>query len=142
MKIGFTGTREGITNAQSDALIALLFLLGPNLVAHGDCIGSDAEFHAICRRHMLPAAIEIFPPLDNRFRSGCFNPGNVLHPAGEYLDRNRAIVDFGQDGLIACPSGPEERRSGTWSTVRYARKQGKRIFIVWPDGTITEESAK
>jgi outer membrane protein insertion porin family len=54
------------------------------------------------------------------------------------LDRNRAIVDS-CDVLIACPKGPEEQRSGTWATVRYARKQKKRIVIIWPDGEVTEE---
>ena len=44
------------------------------------------------------------------------------------------------DMLVACPKGPEEVRSGTWSTVRFARKRGKRIVIIMPDGTVTEEN--
>jgi predicted Rossmann fold nucleotide-binding protein DprA/Smf involved in DNA uptake len=58
------------------------------------------------------------------------------------LVRNRIIVD-GCDVLLAAPSGAERDnpRSGTWMTVRYARKRRKRIVIVWPDGTTTEENA-
>lgn len=56
-----------------------------------------------------------------------------------YLARNCVIVDEA-DILLACPKGPEEQRSGTWATVRYARKQNKRIVIVYPDGTITTEN--
>ena len=39
--------------------------------------------------------------------------------------------------MIAAPSEAEEqRRSGTWSTVRFARKQGKPVFVISPDGTV------
>ena len=58
-----------------------------------------------------------------------------------YLERNRAIVDA-CDILIACPKGmQEEQRSGTWATVRYARRRDRPIVIVWPDGTVTREGA-
>lgn len=42
--------------------------------------------------------------------------------------------------LIAFPPSKEEiTRSGTWSTIRYARKCHKSLIIVYPDGqTITE----
>lgn len=33
----------------------------------------------------------------------------------------------------------EEQKTGTWYTIRYARKQNKQIVIFWPDGTITNE---
>jgi len=29
----------------------------------------------------------------------------------------------------------EVLRSGTWSTIRYARKKGKKVLIIWPDGS-------
>lgn len=57
------------------------------------------------------------------------------------LVRNKDIVES-TDVLLACPKGPEELRSGTWSTVRLARKQGKRVVIFWPDGSVTEEGPK
>jgi predicted Rossmann fold nucleotide-binding protein DprA/Smf involved in DNA uptake len=28
----------------------------------------------------------------------------------------------------------ESPRSGTWYTIRYALRRGKRVIIVWPDG--------
>ena len=43
--------------------------------------------------------------------------------------------------LIACPaSADEELRSGTWATIRYARRKLKRIYLILPDGTVQEES--
>lgn len=41
--------------------------------------------------------------------------------------------------MIACPAGPEASypRSGTWATIRRARKWGKPVTIIWPDGSIS-----
>ena len=39
------------------------------------------------------------------------------------------------------PQGNEEvMRSGTWATVRRARKQDKPIFIINPDGSLSGDS--
>lgn len=60
-----------------------------------------------------------------------------------YLKRNHDIVDEGVDGLIAAPNGwVEELRSGTWATVRYARKLKRRIWIIRPDGTLRKENVQ
>jgi predicted Rossmann fold nucleotide-binding protein DprA/Smf involved in DNA uptake len=55
-----------------------------------------------------------------------------------YLARNRDIV-LETIALIAAPAEPQERiRSGTWSTVRFAKKQGKTVILILPDGTIEQ----
>lgn len=65
----------------------------------------------------------------------------IVLPAKDYLARNHDIVDAA-GLLIAAPSGPaEKRRSGTWATVRHARKQGTRIWIVLPSGEIAVEGS-
>ena len=57
-----------------------------------------------------------------------------MHPAKDYLVRNHDIVDV-CDVLVATPGQKEEQiRSGTWATIRYARKIRKQIIIVYPDG--------
>jgi hypothetical protein len=49
---------------------------------------------------------------------------------------NRAIVDH-SDALLACPPiVDEDPRSRTWAAVRYARKVGKTIVVVYPDGSL------
>jgi hypothetical protein len=41
---------------------------------------------------------------------------------------------------VACPrTDQEQRRSGTWATVRYARKVGKPVLIIGRDGKIKLE---
>lgn len=52
------------------------------------------------------------------------------------LERNRTIVDT-TDFMIGTPGeGSEVLRSGAWSTLRYARRCGKKIVIVFPDGSV------
>ena len=134
MKIGMTGSRNGISNAAINTLTSLPFfnIDDVNQVHHGDCIGADTTFHNIVEK--MNIEIVIHPPLDNKLRSYCKSI-NILKPK-PYLQRNHNIVDA-SDILIAFPPSKEEvLRSGTWSTIRYARKNKKTIYIIFPDGSI------
>lgn len=130
MKVGFTGTHLGMTFNQQDSLRN--FLMEPTFTElhHGDCIGADAQAHAIA----LPMGFHIIvhPPLDPRKRAWVAGTGvHILLPC-KYLDRNKDIVDT-SDILIAAPKEMKEiLRSGTWSTIRYARKIGRQIIILEP----------
>jgi predicted Rossmann fold nucleotide-binding protein DprA/Smf involved in DNA uptake len=74
------------------------------------------------------------PPLIKGKRA--FFPSDESLPVREYISRNRDIVDASQE-IIATPGEFEEQlRSGTWSTIRYARKTGKRVLVVLPDGRL------
>jgi len=46
MRVGFTGTSQGMTRPQQEAVAALLLDPVPNEAHHGNCVGADAEFHA------------------------------------------------------------------------------------------------
>lgn len=136
MDIGFTGTQLGCTAQQKATVRRLLIEMDPEGVAHGDCIGADAEFHAIALQ--LGKWIRIHPPYKGSKRAYCEEWNEIL-PGKDYLDRNKDIVN-GVDYLIACPEGDEEvLRSGTWSTVRYARKVGVPVIVVNPDGKVAVE---
>jgi hypothetical protein len=66
------------------------------------------------------------------------NSHHIHRPKG-FLTRDQDIVRD-TDVLIAIPAeGVEQHRSGTWATVRFARKLGRDIWIVLPDGQIREE---
>jgi hypothetical protein len=139
MDPGFTGTQTGVTSAQLDSLAVQLRVLNAletiNQFHHGDCVGADETAHHLAQS--LSWDIVIHPPLNASKRAFC-KGAVATWQRKPYLDRNHDIVDC-CDILIACPSGTEHRRSGTWSTVRYARKERKPIVIVWPNGKVTYE---
>jgi hypothetical protein len=42
--------------------------------------------------------------------------------------------------LIGCPGGStEERQTGTWATIRHARRLRRTVVLVYPDGRIVVE---
>jgi hypothetical protein len=103
---------------------------------HGDCIGGDAAADEIARQYGIRRVIH--PPENPSKRARC--AGEVILPEKAYLDRNHDIVDV-SDVLVACPKGMmEEQRSGTWATVRYARKLGRKVMILFPDGSVVTET--
>ena len=141
MKLGFTGTRNGLTVKQAEALYEVFKKYEPTEFRHGDCVGADGEAadlidilcNGSCKIWMHPPTI----PDHRAFKVNL--PNTTILPEKDYLPRDYDIVD-GSDRLIACPKGKKELvRSGTWTTVRYARKKKKQITIVYPDGTVKEE---
>jgi hypothetical protein len=128
MRIGFTGTRQGMSAAQCAALKGILEdeAMGFTEFHHGDCIGADAEAHDIAAT--AGVEIVIHPPKEDALRAWKNSP-RVLEPR-PYLARNREIVRQ-CDLLIAAPAEDVEQiRSGTWSTVRHARRMGKLVWII------------
>lgn len=148
MKLGFTGTQDGMTEEQDAALGDFLVKLRKiNLYRsgeaiefhHGDCIGADEQAHQIA--YTLGFEIFIHPPANNSKRAFCESPGITVLLPKPYLARNRDIVDS-TNILIAAPKEPEVLRSGTWATVRYVRREGKRIVLIDPDGVLNYEDRK
>lgn len=125
MIFGFTGTQSGMSDLQKRRVTKLLQASFIEAVHHGDCIGADSDFHKIAS--LFELNIVMHPPINSSKRAFC--GGNVL-ASKEYLERNNDIV-AACDVLIAAPkTEKEELRSGTWATIRYARKLGKRVIIV------------
>ena len=143
MFIGFTGTRAGLTDHQKVTLHATLkeykdATLRYIEFRHGDCKGADAEAHDIAVK--LGYTIAIHPPIEKRERAFKQASSGLEFEPRPYLKRNQDIVKY-SNVLIACPKSPqEELRSGTWSTVRFARKQNCPTVIIYPDGTKFYES--
>jgi hypothetical protein len=137
MVVGFSGTRDGLTFAQEEALKEALLALEATELHHGDCVGADAECDDLARK--LGVKVIIHPSMiasQRAWRSKTL-PCKVL-PEKPSLMRNREIVRS-VDVLLAAPSLEYEvRRSGTWATIRYAIKQGVSVFIILPDGNIEE----
>jgi hypothetical protein len=134
----FSGTRKGMTLYQRQKFPVLLAHYGVHELHHGDCIGADAQAHKLARQHNPRIWIVVHPPQNPKNRAYC--KGDATNPERPYLVRNQLLIDASQM-LIATPkSRSEDRRSGTWHAIRYARTQHVRpIVIVWPDGSITRE---
>jgi len=130
--VGFTGSRAGMSEEQEAAvrgLLARTFVPGDTF-HHGDCVGADAEAAGIAVN--LGYFVVAHPPIDSKLRA--YAPGhNTLQPK-PYLDRNHDIVDAA-NWLIATPHGAEDKRSGTWATIRYARAHGVSVMLIRSDGT-------
>ena len=135
-RFGFTGTRHGMTEAQKAALRG--YLAGSTgEFHHGDCVGADAEAHDIADE--CGYGIIIHPPKDYAHRAWKEVPRHMMKSEDSYLSRNRAIVNS-TISLIATPFEAEEQpKGGTWYTVRYARKAGKAVVLILPDGKIVQK---
>ncbi|MDZ4849992.1 MAG: hypothetical protein SGI77_11960 [Pirellulaceae bacterium] len=131
MQIGFTGSQTGMSRSQHLFIQTYIQQTQPTICSahHGDCVGADAEFHEICENEEI--AVTLHPPANDEKRAFCY-AGQVRKPL-PYLERNKKIVDA-CTLLIACPSGPEKLRSGTWATIRFARRQNRKLLIVMPNG--------
>lgn len=139
MIIGFSGTRRGLTRPQRDALHSLLMEFEPDVVHHGCCVGADSDFSVLAgtragvKIHAHPADLGALTDKD------ALDWADVTYKPLPPLERNQVIVDE-SELLIACPAeATEQLRSGTWATVRFARKCGKRVVIIYPDGSLIRE---
>lgn len=129
-RVGFTGTQHGMTEFQKRKFEELIKDLEPSEFRHGDCLGADLQAHLTFQVMFPTTEIIIHPPKSKSKRAFCTS--DTILPPEPYHIRNHAIVDA-VDTLIATPlTMKEELRSGTWSTVRYARLKRRTIHIIYP----------
>lgn len=132
MNVGFTGTQRGMTEAQWATLWSLLVPRAPGEFHEGDCIGADAQ--AAHGARLAGFRIISHPPINSSKRA--FFPADEEWSPAEYLVRNKTIVNRSQE-MIATPGEFDEQlRSGTWSTIRYARRIGRPCHVILPDGRV------
>jgi hypothetical protein len=136
--VGVTGTRHEPTTRQAGVLgIELCQQLRAGVrLGHGDALGVDALSHDLA--FGLGYWIDVHPPLADTWRA--FKIGNHAHERASYAVRDARLVTM-SDRLLALPFAPEAEspRSGTWLTVRFARRKGIPIRIIWADGSTTDE---
>jgi hypothetical protein len=133
--VSFTGTRRGANHWQRVFVRQHLLHLRPSAVAHGACVGADDQLDEIAaelgiHRLVWPSTSVTRVP-DERLRARTGSSLTIMPPLPP-LERDRLIVDAGEI-LIATPAQTFEMpRSGTWATVRYARRTGKRVILITP----------
>lgn len=145
IRISFTGTRRGCTGNQRRRLkrwvnkLVARFGAKNILWVHGACKGADYEFHmTVLRAGGL--FIEVWPSFKlsrverlKRFTKQHYPDVKLtIHRPQAPLDRNVLIVQK-TFNLLACPKEEREAtRSGTWSTVRLARKSTIPVRVIKP----------
>lgn len=141
MRVGFTGSKQGVTSAQLHSLRGWLLANTVDEFHHGCCVGADTYANAIAYEYGL--AVVFHPPIDMSQASDLREfPGTWRKPL-PYMARNRAIVDE-CELLIAMPgmSDEERLRSGTWATVRYARRMRRPVVRLLRMGGWQEEEGR
>lgn len=132
MRIGTTGARTKRPEDVCQRFRELLTEWGATELHHGDCVGWDKQAHDIAVS--LGITTVAHPPDNSKMRAFCC--ADYVRPALPYLERNREIV-LSTVKMIAAPDGPEVARSGTWSTIRTAKKMGRAGVILGLQSTAT-----
>jgi len=129
--LGFTGTREIPTGEQAARMVEFIPIAAE--IHHGCCVGADEAAHAIAMNNQV--AIVKHPPTDKSQMARTCTGGEERTPL-PYLERNKRIV-FESSLLLAVPKSvvEEQRGSGTWATIRYARGLYLPHIIIYPDGS-------
>lgn len=150
MIIGFTGTREGLTNQQLGWLVTT-FETGKQdgtlaEVHHGGCVGADAAVHAQAIELEIP--IHVWPPINPKYlavETLAPHPLVTVHRGMQYLDRDRQIVGATY-GLVALPKHNEQPErmlwGGTWYTVDFAERMNKPVIICYPKGRVEQRDPR
>lgn len=126
MIAGFTGSRKGMTTTQLSNLSRLLTSMAViSELHHGDCVGADDDAADISAG--LGITTVSHPPSDGSLQA--HHPSDIIKEPKPYLQRNRDIVDAATI-IFAAPFGTERTRSGTWYTIRYARRQGVPVVML------------
>jgi hypothetical protein len=135
-KLGVTATRKGLTLKQKDRFLDVIKELNPHEFHDGDCIGGDEQAHHMVRDNFELCYMIGHPPDNDKQRAHM--QYDRAHPTKGYIERNHEIVDM-VDRMVAMPDGKvEKKRSGTWATIRYCRTRGRKLTIIYPDGTVGE----
>lgn len=133
-----TGTKQGMTEPQFNTfsnIVGGLFEKFGNIFRHGDCIGVDWEAGEIVADSFPEVSIIVHPPKNPKYRAYS-NKYSVLLPEDDYLVRDHEMVRRA-DFTVGFPKDfHEELRSGTWATLRYAKKIKRNHMIIWPDGEL------
>lgn len=135
--IGFSGTSGIVTRRQMNGLEEHVGSERMHEFHHGLCEGADTYAHWTVRSIWPECFIVGHMPLSRS--KMIHSPCDLYMPPKKYLDRNRDIALVATE-LIALPGTEEEiLRSGTWATVRYARKRKIPIYLILPSGEVVIE---
>ena len=132
MKVGVTGTRSGMNEAQF-WLVKEYLTSNSDITElhHGDCVGVDDEVARLAAE--LDIKIVCHPPIKTELRA--YHSSDEFREPLSYFARNRKIVDECDVLLVVPYQDSWQNNGGTWYTHDYAKKTGKPIRVFFPNGT-------
>lgn len=140
LHVGFTGTQRGMNDEQKRLLRSALEFYwykldeGERWFHHGLCLGADEQADQIAQeigwsRWGHPSTIT-----EKQAEIVCERMESPLPP----LTRNLEIVRASNVVLATPWEEFEQRRSGTWATVRYAVREETPVTIITPNGQMKD----
>jgi hypothetical protein len=102
---------------------------------HGDCVGADEQAAKLAAKfgyHIIG-----HPPIEASGRANF--PSAIERDPKPFLARNLDIVRESELILATPKEYDEVRRSGTWATIRYARRFSRKLRIILPSGRVIVE---
>lgn len=139
MRVGFSGSRQGMTNNQVlhvHMLLGDLRSAGATQVTHGMCQGSDKQFHDMAKAlgYFIIGCPGVTAAWEPYLRADV--ECDLVRAEKPFLVRNRDIVTE-SDVMIVTPREKTEQHkgSGTWASIRYTRTANKPLVVLWPDGS-------
>ncbi len=131
MKIGITGTREGMNEQQFEMVKQYLtgrYCEGAEF-HHGDCVGVDAEAAVLAKEIGYKIISHPGPSLDGL---RAFVECDESREPASHFKRNRTIVDACDYLLVVPLQNEPQSRGGTWYTYDYAVKKNKPFMVFYP----------
>jgi hypothetical protein len=134
IKLGVTGTREGMNETQRAHLSQFLTEHRHTIseLHHGDCAGVDAEVATLVTEMGIRTVCH--PPRSDHLRA--FHASNEYREPKGYLARDRQIVEDSDLLLVVPLQDTPQQRGGTWYTYSYAKQVGRPFIVFYPDGRI------
>jgi hypothetical protein len=132
MKFSVTGSSKSFgAHVERTVATALSRFPEATAVATGGAYGVDTIAIQLLPRILPNAERPLYAPKGKKYNRGVVSLATeLIEVPGGYLKRDDKLAEFGEDGLIAFPLTPyEEMRSGTWATIRRAKKLGHVVYL-------------
>ncbi len=134
--VGFTGTQRGMTQPQLTKVGMLLQeYKEKSWFIHGDCVGADAQAAVLA----VAAGYKIWIKPSNIEAKRAWGLSDMVDFPKPPLERNIDIIEASTLMIAAPYESYEMKRSGTWYTIRHAKKLDKPMKIVYPSGEVKED---
>lgn len=131
MRLGVTGTREGMTEKQIAEVHQFLLDTMPDEIHHGDCEGVDIQVAIMA--DMLGIKTICHPPESDYLRA--FHKSVEIREKKDYHTRDKHIVDESEFMMVIPLHDKWQPSGGTWFTHNHAVKTKTPFKIFWPTKT-------